>query len=257
MKSITLLLLYWCLSLPMVSPLQERGWRGIIPLHSTRADVERLIGKPDMQGNLYDYEDERVKIIYQRHTCEENKGEGYNVPIDTVLSIIVNFKNKDRPLSDFPIDWTEYEKMEGGHVEGVAHYFNRAKGISYGTRYGKVHYAEYGGTTADAHLRCPASLKPPALFSFSKLTPAGKKLIDSFVLRVKAELGASGLINLNQEYKKPDEVESMKRSIEEYLRRTHSSIYDRLAIGLSFQKDDIEFLIFLKDQKCPIPFPDK
>lgn len=183
MKSITPLLLYWCLSLPVATPLQERGWRGIIPLHSTRADVERLIGKPDMQGNLYDYEDERVKIIYQRYPCVESKGEGYNVPIDTVLFIIVNFKNKDRSLSDFPIDWTQYEKTEGGDVEGVAYYTDRDKGISYGTRYGKVHSVEYWATTADAHLRCPASLKPPALFSSSELTPAGKKLLDSFVLR--------------------------------------------------------------------------
>ena len=257
MKSIALLLLCLCWSLSMMTPPQEKGWRGIVPLHSTRADVERLLGKPDMQGDLYDYEDESANIIYQRHTCEENKGEGYNVPMDTVLFIRVNFKNKDRSLSDFPIDWTKYEKTEGGDVEGVAYYSNENEGITYGTSYGKVHSVEYGGTTADAHLRCPDSLKPPKVFSSGELTAAGKELLDRFVLRLKREPGAWGMINLDQAYKKPDEVQRMRRSVEAYLRCAHGSIYDRLSIGLNFQKHDMEFLIFRKDRKRPIPFPDK
>lgn len=256
MKSITLLLLL-CLSLSAITPPQEKGWRGIVPLHSTRVDVERLLGKPNMEGRLYDYEDERVNIIYQRHTCEENEGEGYNVPIDTVLFIRVSFKNKDRALSDFAIDWTKYEKTEGGHVEGVAYYSDSDKGISYGTRYGKVHSVEYGGTTADAHLKCPDTLKPPALFSAGELTPAGKKLLDSFGLRLKREPKSSGLIILDQEYQKPGEAERMRRSVEEYLCRTHGSVYARLSIIMRSQQDDMELLIFLKDQKNPIRFPDK
>lgn len=257
MKSIALLLLYLCLSLPLIMPPQEREWRGIVPLHSTRADVERLLGKPHMQGDIYDYEDEMVSIFYQRHTCEENKGEGYNVPIDTVLFISVNFKNKDRSLSDFPIDWTQYKKTEGGHVPGIAYYSDRDKGISYEIFNGKVRSVEYGGTTADAHLRCPDTLKPPKLFSSDVLTAAGKELLDRFVLRLKQEPEACGMISLNQEYKKDDEIEGMRRSVEEYLRRTHGAVYDRLSIYPSFQKDDMEFIILRKNGKRPLPFPDK
>ena len=255
MKSILPLLLYVCLSLPIVTPQEDRGWRGIIPLHSTRADVERLIGKPDMHGDLYDYEDESVSILYQRHTCEENKGEGWNVPTDTVIRISVDFKNKDRSLSDFPIDWTQYEKTEGGDVPGIAYYSDRDKGISYETRYGRVRAVIYGGKTADARLHCPDSLKPPQLFSSGDLTAAGQELLDRFVLRLKQESGTWGMINLN--YKNPAESERMKKSVEQYLRRTHCLVYDRLSINISHQQDDMEFLIFRKDRKRPIPFPDK
>ena len=257
MKFIMLLLLSGCWCLPTAAPQEGKGWRGIVPLHSTRADVERLLGKPDLQGDRYDYEDERVSIIYQRHSCEENKGEGFNVPIDTVLFIRVNFKNTDRSLSDFPVDWTQYEKKEGGHVGGYAYYTNRDKGISYETYNGKVVAVEYGQTTVDAHLRCPESLKPPKLFSSGELTAAGRELLDGFALRLKRESGASGMINLNREYRKPDEIERMRRSVEEYMRRAHCPIYGQVSINLSYQKDDIELFIFLKGRERPIRFPDK
>lgn len=257
MKFIAQVVFYMCLSQTVITPPQDKGWRGIVPLHSTRADVERLLGKPNTKLAFYDDEEGRAHIIYQSRSCEENKGEGWNVPLDTVVSIRIDFANTDRAISDFPIDLTRYEKRGGGHVPGVVYYTNRDEGISYETSYGKVRAVEYGGTTANAHLRCPASLKPPALFSSSELTPAGKKLLDSFVLRLKREPEAGGLVNLNQENKTPDEAESMKRSVEEYLRCTHDSIRDRLAIGLTFQRDDMEFLIFRKDQKHPLRFPDK
>lgn len=257
MKSIAALFLYSCLSLPLATPSQDRGWRGIVPLHSTRADVERLLGKPNMEGERYDYEDERAGIYYQRHTCEESKGEGFNVPMDTVLFISVSFKNKERPMSDFAVDWTQYKKTEGGHARGYAYYINHDRGISYSTYNGKVVGVEYGGTTADAHLRCPDSLKPPALFSSHVLTSAGKALLDSFVLRLKQEPEAYGLVSLNQEYKKDDEIRRMKRSTEEYLRHTHRSVYDRLMINLSYQKNDMELFILTKDRNSPLPFPDK
>jgi hypothetical protein len=179
------------LVLSATSGAQEKGWRGIVPLHSTHADVERLIGKPELPGEVYDYEAERASVIYQRHTCEESKGEGYNVPKGTVLFIRVNFKNREKPMSEFPVDWSQYEKAEGGHVRGFAYYFNRDKGISYDIYEGRVVAVEYGGTTADAHLRCPESLKPPRLFSAEGLTSAGRELLDRFALRLKREKGLS------------------------------------------------------------------
>ena len=257
MKFIPQVLFSMCLSLPVVTPPQDKGWRGIVPLHSTRADVERLLGKPNTRLERYDTEEGRVDIIYQSRSCEENKGEGWNVPIDTVINIRIDFTNTDRAISDLPIDLTQYEKIEGGHVPSIAYYSNRDRGISYETRYGKVRAVEYRGTTADEHLSCPDTLKPPALFSAAELTPAGKKLLDSFALRLKQEPEAGGLINLNQEYKTPEEAERMKRSVEEYMRCTHGSILDRLVIGLTFQLNDMELLIFLKDQKNPIRFPDQ
>jgi len=42
-----------------------QGWRGIVPLHSTRKDVERLIGGPMQPGGMtYDLEEGRVNVTY-------------------------------------------------------------------------------------------------------------------------------------------------------------------------------------------------
>src|SRR5215211_7734523 len=69
-------------------------WRGIIPLISTRADVERLLGKPKELGR-YEVNGERADIIYSDGPC---KGWYYSlektnckclVLKDTVLSIYV------------------------------------------------------------------------------------------------------------------------------------------------------------------------
>lgn len=46
-----------------------KEWHGIIPMYSNRADVERLLGKPN-DGTYYDYEDERVQISYVEKPCE-------------------------------------------------------------------------------------------------------------------------------------------------------------------------------------------
>src|SRR6476659_7763140 len=69
-------------------------WRGIVPLRSTRADVVRLLGKPNELGR-YEVNGERADIIYSDGPC---KGWHYSlekvnckclVPKDTVLSIYV------------------------------------------------------------------------------------------------------------------------------------------------------------------------
>src|SRR5438046_2962223 len=81
---------------------EGKGWRGIIPLHSTKADVIKLLGEPttpNFDGG-YSLPDVTVTFIYSTRRCEL----GWNVPEGTVLRILVSIK-KDRPkLSDINID---------------------------------------------------------------------------------------------------------------------------------------------------------
>lgn len=53
------------MTLALLVPATAREWRGIVPLHSTRADVERLLGPPQ-PGTVSGYrtETERVSIMY-------------------------------------------------------------------------------------------------------------------------------------------------------------------------------------------------
>src|SRR6185503_17182878 len=81
------LLISTCLALTLAAPLSARGWRGIIPLHSTRADVESLLGKPlPDRDYLYQTEDHFVSVDYAKGPCE-GWPSGWNVTANTVLSI--------------------------------------------------------------------------------------------------------------------------------------------------------------------------
>src|SRR4026207_1897071 len=83
--------------------LQAPGWRGIIPLQSTRAEVEALIGPPvQPNGRTYDLKNERVNIVYANGGCN-NRAVEWNVPPDTVISITVYPQSEVR-VSDLGID---------------------------------------------------------------------------------------------------------------------------------------------------------
>jgi hypothetical protein len=82
-------------------------------------------------------------------------------------------------------------------------------------------------------------------------------LLDKFALRLKRDKSVWGLISLNQEYKKLEESERMRRSVEAYISLKHGAVRDRLMVDLSYQAEDMELLILVEGQKQPIRFPDK
>ena len=160
MKLITLVLL--CAGgLLLTPPAQTGGWRGIVPLRSTRADVERLIGKPNFQYDLYDFKDERASILYSREPCTGGRQGSYNVPRDTVISIDVAPKQR-LLLSELKIDLGKYKKSRDPAIEVHSFYRNNDEGVTIGTFEGggeddgKVLKIQYGPTSKDNQLRCSA-----------------------------------------------------------------------------------------------------
>jgi hypothetical protein len=63
----------WCRALSVIGVfgalmisainVHAEAWRGIVPLKSTRADVERLLGRPGEHGR-YQFDKERAYIEY-------------------------------------------------------------------------------------------------------------------------------------------------------------------------------------------------
>jgi hypothetical protein len=158
----TLISIVGGLSLALVLNLSVRAkeWRGIVPLHSTRADVERLIGKPNSEYDRYDFKDERARVMYSAAPCDM----GWDVPRDTVLSINVQPKGKVK-LSDLRISLNEYEKFREPY-EVQATYLNRRDGIRYvvfeggGEDDGLILNIYYEAAERDKSLRCK-NLPPP------------------------------------------------------------------------------------------------
>ena len=100
-----------------------------MPLHSTRADVERLLGTSDESCKcFYKTAEAKIFVEYSQSPC---KGflSGWNVPRDTVLMITVQPEAEIR-LLDLAVDLTKFKKSFGTDTPSVF-YINDDSGVRY------------------------------------------------------------------------------------------------------------------------------
>jgi hypothetical protein len=150
-----------CTVLAVVGASQAKGWRGLVPLHSTRTDVERLLGAPKESrgvGFKYETKDEQVFVFYSAGPCKESPLNDWNVPRDTVLSITVH-PNAKLLVDDLKLDKMKYERVLDYHVQGVVYYFSKEDGVRISARLLEkegedVDSITYDPTAQDRSLRC-------------------------------------------------------------------------------------------------------
>jgi len=134
---------------------QAQGWRGIRPLHSTREDVERLIGPP-MRPNdsVYDLKGETVSITYSGALCAKGWPYGWNVPPGRVIGIRISPQPRPK-LRELPIDLSKFSKFVD--PSGFVHYTSADEGLSVEVDENEyeVRVIEYYPAASDAHRRCP------------------------------------------------------------------------------------------------------
>lgn len=134
-----------------------RDWRGLAPLRSTRADVERLLGQPEQgSSNVYQTAGEKVSVTYSERPCDYD----WQVPIGTVVSFSVYPKNPT-PLAGLKLDERKYEKRRDPHLETIYYYVNQAEGINYtvDAQAGVVQSFEYYPVAKEKARRC-SSVQP-------------------------------------------------------------------------------------------------
>jgi hypothetical protein len=141
---------------------QGKGWRGIVPLHSTRTDVERLWGAPSEQLALYSVVyrtgNETILIDYAKGQPCSGKSNPWRVPRNTVVRISVTL-NKGLPLSELRIDQIKYKKRSGGERAEDVYYVNEHDGETLRVFQGEVLDMSYFPALSDEHLRCPVKRK--------------------------------------------------------------------------------------------------
>lgn len=159
---------------PSVQDEKAKGWRGLVPLHATRRDVEGLLGASKLPGgSTYEPDNQYIYVEYSDGPCEKGWPYGWNVEKDTVTSIWVTARD-DVFLADLKIDLTKYQKSTEGHIQNRVHYVNYEEGISMlvdDTTTPIVKGFYYMPTTSDEKLRCPDA---------KNRLPAGRKQADSF-----------------------------------------------------------------------------
>lgn len=142
-----------------VMPSTAKEWCGIVPLHSTRADVERLLKvKPERCGGnacIYDLPDKIVVALYtQEPTCRNDDATtSWKVPAGTVIEITVNFKTP-QSFSALDIDVTKYDRVPDKELKGLVYLSDYAQGVRMETSGDSVRAITYYPEAKDDHLRC-------------------------------------------------------------------------------------------------------
>ena len=150
-------------ALTAISHLQGNSWHCIVPLHSTRADVEKILGLPTPDSKAQDAADyrtanERVFVLYSTGSCDVKPSNGWNVSRGTVISITVEPKIKPK-LADLKLDERKYEKRKDPEMLDYIYYTNEEEGVSItvNTEEGVVNTFRYSPMSKDKHLLCPSS----------------------------------------------------------------------------------------------------
>jgi hypothetical protein len=121
------------LVLTITADCHAKSWRGITPLKSTRADVERLFGKPNNLGR-YEIENERAYVIYSDGPCiigYQNLGKPKCecfVEKDTVLRIGVTL---DSAVALPEFDKTKFSRASLRSNVSMFTYSDLADGVVY------------------------------------------------------------------------------------------------------------------------------
>lgn len=142
-----------------------KEWCGIVPLHSTRADVERLLKvKPESCGGnacLYDLPDKTVFVLYAAEpTCRNDDATtSWKVPRDTVIQFTVRFKTPET-FAALDIDVTKYDRTPDKELRGLVYLSDYGKGVRMETSGDTVSAITYYSEEKDDNLRCPPNSKP-------------------------------------------------------------------------------------------------
>jgi hypothetical protein len=131
---------------------QRNAWDAIVPLHSTRADVNRLLGKPagDCQC-VYRTPTETVSVDYAAAPC---KGpiNGWNVPPETVLQFRVT-PASPKTFASLGLDESFYVKTQEEDTPTL-YFTDVARGIQYAVQDNHVATVSRRPLPADNNLRC-------------------------------------------------------------------------------------------------------
>lgn len=139
---------------------KPNAWRGLMPLRSTRHDVERVLGAPKRSSHphyFYDTEKEKVTVRYSADTCNRGSGAEWNVPVNTVITITVSPK-AELLLKDLHLDLRNYARSEIAHPRGLVLYMSQEEGIGIESKLHNgcevVMSVTYQPTTKDKGMRC-------------------------------------------------------------------------------------------------------
>lgn len=119
----------------------QENFKGIIPMITTKTEVEKKLGKPNKYGD-YELDEGRVHIDYYERKCEENLECFCLAPLGTVRFINIELYY-DLYLKDLNLDPQKFKETRSSHLLDVFTYSNSKTGVVYEVYEGKVSHIYY------------------------------------------------------------------------------------------------------------------
>ena len=265
-KAIGLFLIILC-----AATAAAKGWRGIVPLHSTRSQVEQLLGPPTEQINtnsvVYKTPNETVLIYYANgRPC--GIGERYSrwlVDPNIVTAIFIT-PYPGSPMSQLNIDQNGYKKFIRGHLSETQ-YINTREGEALTVVGNEVRSINYFAAADDSHLECPGL--PKAVNTNCEYLPdpfdslgdirAGQEnlLLDNFFVALSKRKAIAYIIAYGGKRSRPDEAKKRADRAKRYLVAVRHFPNDQIKTrdGGYREKGDLELYVVSKGVCPPTPSP--
>lgn len=250
---------------------EAKGWRGIVPLHSTRSQVEQVLGPPTEQNTpysvVYRTQNETV-LIYFAHGRPCGIGDKYSqwrVAGNTVTDIFIT-PNPGSPLSKLSIDESKYKKLSGGHISETQ-YINARDGEALTVIGDVVRSISYFAAADDSHLECPGLPKADITNceylseAFHSLGDIGfeqeKFFFDNFVFKLLDRKATAYLIAYAGKRARPGEAKKRADRAKQYLIAVRHFPADRIKVidGGYREKRDLVLYVVSEGVCPPTPFP--
>jgi hypothetical protein len=245
----------------LVVSTQGKPWRGIVPLHSTRQDVERILGpSKDACNCIYKTPTEVITIDYARNNCTVNP-QGWNVPSDTVVTINVSFTNPPQ-LSELQIDTGKYKRTRDLHTPAT-YYANAEEGTMYQvSEDGTVALAVYGPTSEDLKLKCDRpryrSHPQPAFDEYGQMTfDSEKARLDNYAAQLNFLSDSVGYIVVYPTSGK-SHLLSLRRArrARSYLVKLRGVKASRISVIEGGCRDAFTIELYILPRTTPAPHPE-
>lgn len=248
---------------------EAKGWRGIIPLHTTRSGVEQVLGPPTEQNTSYSVvyrtPNETVLIRYANgRPC--GVGEKYSqwrVAHNTVIEIFIS-PMPGSPLSVLSIDESRYKTLIGRHISETT-YIDAREGEMVTVLENVVRSITYFGTADDSHLLCPGIPQPNTTRCeylsepFISVGDIGfepeKFLLDNFFLAVSEREAIAYIIAYGGKRARPAEAKKRADRAKQYLVTVRRFPKDKIKVIDGGYREKRELVLYVVSEGVCPPTP--
>lgn len=252
---------------------QSDSWNNLTPLHSTRADVEKLLGKPKPEKSSccrYETPEGNVSVDYSVSRCKE----GWNVPKDTVLNLSVSPNSYiGKSFVDLKLDKSKFSLTTDDAFYGT--WTNAEQGLQYyfSNVSKELISVNHIPKKSDNNLRCNGfpPFAPEAQYFTMERFPFQNKdlskaenanriygLLDNFISNITDEDNQKGYVLIYFDKKLSlKEYEARISKIKEFIFKRRKTAAGKMTFIEGGLREDaeIEFYILPKDRKPPAPNP--